>query len=57
MVCNLMQANNSSLALEEDTVNQQNYLNMLESYFNPIIQKKRLHKIIIFQQDGAPAHF
>jgi len=42
---------------EEDTINHQNYLNLLENYFYPILQKKRLHKKIIFQQDGAPAHF
>ena len=30
---------------------------MLEEYFYPIIQQKRMTKKIIFQQDGAPAHF
>lgn len=42
---------------EEDTINHQNYLNLLENYFYPILQKKRLHKKITFQQDSAPAHF
>ena len=42
---------------EEDTVNQENYSNMLENYLYPILQRKRLTKRIFFQQDGAPAHF
>ncbi len=42
---------------DEQTVNQQNYLHMLENYFQPILQRKRLMKKILFQQDGAPAHF
>ena len=42
---------------EEDTINQQNYLNMLKNYFYPILQKKRLHKKIVFQQNGTLAHF
>jgi transposase len=42
---------------DETTVNQDNYLEMLEEYFYPIIQQKRMTKKIIFQQDGAPAHF
>jgi hypothetical protein len=42
---------------EDETVNKQNYLNMLQNYFYPIMQRKRLHKKMIFQQDGAPAHF
>ena len=42
---------------ENDTINQRNYLNMLKNYFYPILQKKRLHKKLIFQQDGTAAHF
>ncbi len=42
---------------DEDTVNQENYLDMLENYLYPILQRKRLTKRIFFQQDGAPAHF
>lgn len=42
---------------EEKTINQHNYLDMLQNYFYPIMQRKRLHKTMIFQQDGAPAHF
>jgi hypothetical protein len=30
---------------------------MLDSYFYPSLQKKRMAKKIIFQQDGASAHF
>ncbi|CAF2091164.1 unnamed protein product [Rotaria magnacalcarata] len=43
--------------VEDETVNGRNYLDMLKDYFYPIIQRKRLHNKIIFQQDGAPAHF
>ncbi len=32
-------------------------MNLLENYFYPILQKKRLHKKITFQQDSAPPHF
>jgi len=42
---------------DDEIVNQDNYLYMLQNYFYPILQKKRLIKSIIFQQDGAPAHF
>ncbi|CAF3201594.1 unnamed protein product [Rotaria sp. Silwood2] len=42
---------------DDETVTQDNYLEMLQNYFYPILQKKRLTKSIIFQQDGAPAHF
>jgi len=42
---------------EELTVNQENYLDMLESFFYPFLEKRKLPKKIIFQQDGAPAHF
>ena len=40
----------------DKTVDQVNYLEMLQNYFHPILQKKRLTKSIIFQQDGALAH-
>lgn len=42
---------------EDETVNQHNYLDMLKNYFYPIMKRKRLHKKMIFQQDGAPPHF
>ena len=46
------QVDNWSLSFfeEEDTINQQNYLNILKEV---ILQKKRFHKEIIVQQDGA----
>jgi hypothetical protein len=42
---------------EESTVGGENYLAMLKEYFFPILQRQRLTKKIIFQQDGAPAHY
>ncbi|CAF1240464.1 unnamed protein product [Didymodactylos carnosus] len=42
---------------EDETANRQNYLQMLKNYFFPIMQRKRLHNKMIFQQDGAPPHF
>ena len=41
----------------DDNVNGANYTKMLDSFFWPAIQKKRIASKIIFQQDGAPAHF
>ena len=46
-----------SFFFEELTVNQENYLDMLESFFYPYLQRRKLTKKIIFQQDDAPAHF
>jgi hypothetical protein len=40
-----------------ETVNKDDYLDMLEDFFFPIIQRKRLHNNIYFQQDGSPIHF
>ena len=40
-----------------ETVNRQNYLQILKNYFYPIIQRQRLHNKMIFQQDGASPHF
>ena len=42
---------------EDDTVNGNNYLSMLQNFF--IWEVRELHKVrsIIFQQDGARAHF
>jgi hypothetical protein len=42
---------------QEDTVHGKNYLAMLQDFLIPEIRK--LHKVrsVIFQQDGAPAHF
>lgn len=42
---------------EDGTINQHNYLQLLKNYLQPTLQKKRLVKKAIFQQDGAPAHF
>ena len=36
---------------------EENYLHMLENFFWPYIQNKRLASKIMFQQDGAAAHF
>jgi hypothetical protein len=41
----------------EETINGQNYLKMLKEYFRPIIGRKHIHNKILFQQDGAPAHY
>lgn len=30
---------------------------MLKDYFYPLLQKKRIHNRVIFQQDGAPPHY
>ena len=35
----------------------QNYVHMLDTFFWPIIQRKRQASKIFFQQDGAPAHY
>ena len=42
---------------EDDTVNGNNYLSVLQNLL--IWEVRKLHKVrsIIFQQDGAPAHF
>jgi hypothetical protein len=42
---------------DDETVNGRHYLDMLKDYFYPIMQRKRIHNKIIFQQDGVPAHF
>jgi hypothetical protein len=42
---------------DELTVDQHNYLDMLQTFFYPILQKKKLTGRTIFQQDGASAHF
>jgi hypothetical protein len=42
---------------DDDTVNGQNYLSMLQEFFIPEIRKLHSIRSIIFQQDGAPAHF
>jgi hypothetical protein len=42
---------------DHDTVNKDDYLNMLKSFFHPIIRRQKLDKKIYFQQDGAPIHF
>lgn len=41
----------------EDTVNGKNYLSMLREFFVPAMKRLRKHNSMIFQQDGAPAHF
>jgi DDE superfamily endonuclease/Helix-turn-helix domain (DUF4817) len=42
---------------EDETVNGQNYLSMLQEYF--MFEVRKMHKVrsLVFQQDGAPAHF
>ena len=42
---------------EDETVNRQNYLQILKNYFYPIIQRQRFNNKMIFQQEGAPPHF
>ena len=42
---------------DESTVDHDNYLDMLQNFFYPVLQKKNLTGKAIFQQDGAPAHF
>ena len=41
----------------DETVNRQNYLQILKNYFYPIIQRQRLNNKMIFQQDDTPPHF
>ena len=41
----------------EENVNGKNYLDMLQNFFWPYIQSKGLCSKIMFQQDGAPAHY
>ena len=41
----------------EENVNGKNYLDMLQNFFWPYIQSKGLCPKIMFQQDGAPAHY
>jgi hypothetical protein len=40
-----------------DTINGQKYLSMLQDVFIPEVRKLRKIRSVIFQQDGAPAHF
>jgi hypothetical protein len=40
----------------EETINSENYLNMLNNFFYPFLLKKRIATKIIFQQDGASSH-
>ena len=42
---------------EDDTIDGENYLSVLQTFFLPKV--RRLHKVhsVIFQQDGAPPHF
>ena len=54
--------NQVALSLENmvpknETVNRQNYLQMLKNYFYPTMQRKRLNNKMIFQQDDAPPIF
>ena len=41
---------------EDPTVDSDDYLDILKTYFYPFLQKKSTRKIF-FQQDGAPVHF
>ena len=42
---------------EDETINRQNYLQILKNDLCPIMQRQRLNNKMIFQQDGAPPHF
>jgi len=42
---------------DQSTVTGESYLQMLEYFFHPILVRKRIVQIIIFQQDGAPPHY
>ncbi|CAF3419729.1 unnamed protein product [Rotaria sp. Silwood2] len=42
---------------EDDTVNGENDLLMLQTFFIPEVKKLHKFRSIIFQQDGAPPHF
>ena len=42
---------------EDETVNRQNYLQMLKNYFYPIMQRERLNNKMSLQEDGALPHF
>jgi hypothetical protein len=42
---------------DESTVDQDNYLDMLQHFFYPVLRQKKLTRKIMFQQDGASAHF
>ena len=42
---------------DDATVNGQNYLSMLRNFFVPEIKRRHKFSSIVFQQDGAPAHF
>ena len=41
----------------ENTIRKENYLDMLEQYAMPIITDGGSNDTVIFQQDGAPAHY
>lgn len=41
----------------ETNVNASNYTEMLQNFFWPAVQKKRIASKIMFQQDGAPPHY
>lgn len=40
-----------------DTVNSENYLELLQSQVVPALRRKRVLSTTIFQQDGAPPHY
>ena len=42
---------------KNETVNRQNYLQMIKNYFYLTMQRKRFNNKMIFQQDGTPPHF
>ena len=42
---------------EESTVDQESYLDMLETFFYPFSKKRKIMKRINFQQDGISVHF
>jgi hypothetical protein len=57
MVCDVKQDNHWTIFFDESTVDQDNYLDMLQHFFYPVLQQKKLTRKIMFQQDGASAHF
>ena len=52
-----MALNMGNIAPKNETINRQNYLQMLKNYFYPPMRRKKLNNKMIFQQDGAPPHF
>ena len=43
--------------IEDETINRQNYLQILKNYFYPIMQRQRFNNTMIFQRFGVPPTF